>query len=219
MRVILLLAISFFCVKLSSAQFQRKDWSKGAYNDLQGNRHAGYLCWTAPDLTSEVTKTLIYFKNDVKDKELQVDPISLHSFIIQRDNYGIIDSFIVSHNPLFVQKPVIEVLASRNQVKLYRSFSFVMSKSVRWADGRVTPASKVMHYDYYFGPNDSQLTVLGENNFSEAMQKVVADNAGIITQIKNKELEFKDIESLLFYYRYNSFPPPSLPAPKKDSTR
>ncbi|RAJ72793.1 hypothetical protein CLV59_11517 [Chitinophaga dinghuensis] len=207
MRVLMLLFILFTCVKVSTAQFQGKNWSKGTYYDNQGNKHAGYLCWIAPDETSKVTETVIYFKNDVKGNELKIDPRSLQRFTIERDSYGSIDSFIVSNNPLFAQKPVIEVLVGRNQVKLYRSLSFVMSKAVRWADGRVTPASKVMHYDYYFGPSDEQLTLLGENNFYESMQAVMADSDAATKMLKNKELAFKDIVSLLYVYTYGGLPP------------
>lgn len=207
MRACILLFIFFTCVKISNAQFKGKNWSKGSYYDLEGNKHSGYLCWTAPDETSKIIETVIYFKNDVKGNELKINIDSLHSFIIKPDSYSTIDSFFKSHNSLFVQKPVIEVLVSRNPVKLYRSLSFVMSKAVRWADGRITPAYPVLQYDYYFGPNDEQLTLLGENNFYEIMQVIMVDNREAISLVKNKELTFKDIVSLLYVYQYGSLPP------------
>lgn len=95
-----------------------------------------------------------------------------------------------------------------------------MGNAVRWADGRITPPSRILHFDYYFGPNDAQLTRMDANNFYEAMQVIVADNAEATARVRNKELEFKNIQDMLYIYRYGGLPPPSLPAPpKKDSTQ
>jgi hypothetical protein len=204
--------------QVAFAQFSNTNWAPGAYYDAKGIKYSGLLTWTAPDRnTADDQESVIYFKSGKQSDEIKIPSRVMTSFVINRDNFGNIDSFIVSKNPLFNRKPIIEVLVSRNPVKLYRSISFVMSKAVRWSDGRVSPSSRVLKFDYYFGPDDQQLTLLDDHNFQEIMQVILSDNADAITWIRNKDMEFKDIDTVLHAYKHNGLPPVSAPAPLKNS--
>lgn len=217
MRCLSIFIILFCCTKVVCAQFSNTNWMSGAYYDTKGVKYKGLLAWKAPDQDAEVSESVIYFKANAKSNEVKIPAHGLLGFVVSQNGSIDIDSFIVSKNPLLSRRPIIEVLVYRNPIKLYRSSSFVMSKAIKWADGRISPPSKVVQFDYYFGPDDQQLTLLDERNFEEVMPTIVSGYAQAMAMIKNKETGFKDILTLLHIYRYNDLPPVSAPAPLKKS--
>lgn len=216
MRLIFVFTIFFSCTKIATAQFSSTSWSSGAYYNTKGIKHKGLLAWTAPDRDTKTKESIIHFKADAQSTEIKIPTTEIDYFVINRNNIGEIDSFIVSKNPSFKLNPIIEVLVYRNPIKLYRSITFVMSKAVRWPDGRIIPSSRVVQFDYYFGPNDEQLTMLDDNDFQEMMPIIMSDNAEATARIKNKDLGFKDILTLLYTYKNSSLPPASAPTPLRN---
>ncbi|KQC02190.1 hypothetical protein [Pedobacter sp. Hv1] len=215
MRCLSIFIILLGCTKIAVAQFSITNWAAGAYYDTKGIKHAGLLTWKAPDQDTEVPESAIYFKARAQSNEIKIPAIEVSRFVVERDKFDDLDSFIVSKNLLFSRKPIIEVIVCRNAIKLYRSIVFVMSKAVRWSDGRITPAYKVLQFDYYFGPDDEHLTQLDDRNFEQMMPIIMSDNVEAITMVKNKEVDFKDITTLIHAYKHNGLPPVSAPAPLK----
>lgn len=207
MRTLFILILICLLSATAHAQFSKDMWTKGYYYDLGNTKHAGLLAWKAPYRDSTGVETLLRFKTDAKAEPQNIPVNGITSLVIDRYNSGRLDSFKVSHNPILISRPLIEVLVVRNQLKLYRSVSYVMGKAVRFPNGRTSAAYPVIQYDYYFGPDDEHITLLDQQNFREAMVLVMADNAEAVRQIQNKDLQLQDIPTLLYVYDHGELPP------------
>jgi hypothetical protein len=214
MRKILLLLCILTITISAKAQLFSRNWIKGAYYNIKGQKISGFVSWYPPKGSNKKT-VYIYFKQAKDSPETKISTDNISAFITDKDDDGMIDSFTISRNPLFEHKPVVQVISSKNDLKLYESdISAQMAQATGAGPSMGSTGFQsimVAQATYYYGPNIDNLTVLDKNNFMEIMPKIMADKPEAVARIKNKKLRFKNINDLFYFYKYDIMPPVHAP--------
>lgn len=210
MRKILLVLCILSITISAKAQLFSRNWIKGAYYDPKGQKISGLVCWYPPK-GSNKKNVYIYFKPAKDSPETKISTDNISAFITDKDDDGMIDSFTISKNPLFEHKPVVQVISSKNDLKLYESDVSVVKTLSTGMGATGFQSTIVIEATYYYGPSIDNLTVLDKNNFMEIMPQIMVDKPEAVARIKNKKLRFKDIQDLFYFYKYDIMPPANAP--------
>ncbi|MDB5128441.1 hypothetical protein [Mucilaginibacter sp.] len=208
-KILLLLCILSITITAKAGLFW-KQWIKGAYYNLKGQKISGLVSWYPPKGSNKKT-VYIYFKQDKDAPETKISTDDISAFITDKDDDGMIDSFTISKNPLFEHKPVVQVISSKNDLKLYESDVSALKAQATGIGATGFQSTMVIEATYYYGPNIDNLTVLDKNNFMEIMPKIMVNKPEAVARIKNKKLRFKDIDNLFYFYKYDIMPPAHAP--------
>jgi hypothetical protein len=183
MRTILLMLLFFLTGILTYGQggLQYK-WVKGAYFDLKGERHRGFIS------RQKKTPGAIWFKTESESGMNKLSPENIKSFVAGAD------SFVVSRASYLKQYPFLRVVIN-GTLKMYVSTQMIAS-----APSKSTPQYQYNIDLYYYGSNPDNLTEIKGINFFDAMDKILISKPGLLKKIKRKEYTFNDMEEIVAAY-------------------
>jgi hypothetical protein len=214
MRKILLLLCILSITFSAKAQLFGKSWKEGAYYDSTGLKHTGLVSWNAPDKHPALFagKPYINFKTGEKDSVIKVLSTKLRSFRMRSDS-ATIDSFVVSNDKTFKNKPFLRVILTRDTTVLYCSTVMgslpligLTQRITGGITGSVGIGLGITDNTYYYGSNPNSVIKLSGKRFKEIMSQVMADKPWVVKKIKDSTFTSYNMDDLLYYYRTDKLP-------------
>jgi hypothetical protein len=212
MRKFLLLLCILTITISAKAQSSTFEWGKsGYYYDLNNVKHIGIIHWSPPyELQGD---DHIDFKVNKKAVATTVSSSGIQSFISEFGN-DTQDSFIVTKSNLFKSSPFIRVTKCAGNFKLYKysiTKRHTLSSPNAYGYG-ATPRYYQVNA-YYFGEDEDHVTQIDKKTFITTIAQLMSDKPDPVGRVARKKLKYKDIEDLIYLYRYDVMPPVPAPDP------
>lgn len=181
-NLLLILIVATTCHNTYGQDPSIKKWSKGAYYDLKGERHKGFIS------VQKSTPGTIWFKTESESGMNKLPAAKIKGFIAGAD------SFVVSCAPYLQLYPFLRVVIN-GTLKMYVSKQVMAS-----APAKSTPQYQYNTDLYYYGSNPDNLTEIKSANFLDAMDKILVSKPDLLKKIKLKQYTFNDMEEIVTEY-------------------
>jgi hypothetical protein len=196
-------SLLFFLFLLAAVAVKAQDWQPGCYYDTTGVKHPAYIQITTMDNGARYGSSKIIGSEVFKIAvDAKARPQEMYAFDVKAIVAGL-DSFVVKKLFRTNRKGVVKRDTNGNPYQYAEFYKVELdhSETKIYSKEKAGNNTFTNYVDYYYGTSVNNMEWLTNDNFIEAMSKIMKDSPDLVVKIQSEKFKLRRINKLIEAYK------------------